>query len=189
MNVYDFDKTIYDGDSTVDFYFFCLSRRPSVLRSFPLQLSAFARYGLKRISKTRMKEIFFSYLKHTGDVPALVEDFWAGHRQRLLPWYLGQKKPDDVIISASPEFLLRPVCQSLGVGRLIASRVAVPSGAFDGLNCYAEEKPVRFAAECPGAQVEEFYSDSLSDSPMAQLAQRSFLVHKNTRKPWPPKNR
>lgn len=23
MNVYDFDKTIYDGDSTIDFYFYC----------------------------------------------------------------------------------------------------------------------------------------------------------------------
>lgn len=29
MNVYDFDETIYDGDSTVDFYKYCL-RRPSV---------------------------------------------------------------------------------------------------------------------------------------------------------------
>lgn len=26
MNVYDFDKTIYDGDSTADFYIFSLKR-------------------------------------------------------------------------------------------------------------------------------------------------------------------
>ena len=26
MNVYDFDKTIYYGDSTADFYLFCLKR-------------------------------------------------------------------------------------------------------------------------------------------------------------------
>ena len=26
MNVYDFDKTIYDGDSTADFYLFSLRR-------------------------------------------------------------------------------------------------------------------------------------------------------------------
>ena len=25
-NIYDFDKTIYDGDSTVDFFLFCLKR-------------------------------------------------------------------------------------------------------------------------------------------------------------------
>lgn len=26
MNVYDFDGTVYAGDSTVDFYFFCLRK-------------------------------------------------------------------------------------------------------------------------------------------------------------------
>ena len=26
MNVYDFDKTIYDGDSTLDFYLFSLKK-------------------------------------------------------------------------------------------------------------------------------------------------------------------
>ena len=25
VNIYDFDGTIYDGDSTLDFYMFCLS--------------------------------------------------------------------------------------------------------------------------------------------------------------------
>lgn len=26
MNVYDFDKTIYDGDSTIDFYLYCVKK-------------------------------------------------------------------------------------------------------------------------------------------------------------------
>ena len=30
MNVYDFDKTIYDGDSTTDFIAWCIRRRPSL---------------------------------------------------------------------------------------------------------------------------------------------------------------
>lgn len=32
MNVYDFDKTIYAGDSTIDFYLFCLKRQPAILQ-------------------------------------------------------------------------------------------------------------------------------------------------------------
>ena len=31
MNVYDFDKTIYDGDSTADFYLFSLGRHKKIL--------------------------------------------------------------------------------------------------------------------------------------------------------------
>lgn len=30
-NIYDFDKTIYDGDSTVDFFLFCLKREPILI--------------------------------------------------------------------------------------------------------------------------------------------------------------
>ena len=32
MNVYDFDKTIYKGDSTLDFYFFCLRKKPIIIK-------------------------------------------------------------------------------------------------------------------------------------------------------------
>ena len=32
MNVYDFDKTIYAGDSTIDFWKFCMIRYPRCRR-------------------------------------------------------------------------------------------------------------------------------------------------------------
>ena len=35
IDVYDFDGTIYDGDSTVDFVFFCLRRHPGVIAGLP----------------------------------------------------------------------------------------------------------------------------------------------------------
>ena len=38
MNVYDFDKTIYRGDSTKDFYFFLLRRHPVLIRYLPKQI-------------------------------------------------------------------------------------------------------------------------------------------------------
>ena len=38
IDVYDFDGTIYDGDSTVDFTRFCLRRHPGVLAG-PLLVS------------------------------------------------------------------------------------------------------------------------------------------------------
>ena len=35
MNVYDFDETIYDGDSTVDFVRYSMVKRPKCLICFP----------------------------------------------------------------------------------------------------------------------------------------------------------
>ena len=32
MNVFDFDKTIYDGDCTVDFYMYCLKKYPVIYK-------------------------------------------------------------------------------------------------------------------------------------------------------------
>ena len=51
MNVYDFDGTVYAGDSTVDFYFFCLRKQPGILRVGGKQIKGFFLYkdsGVKR---------------------------------------------------------------------------------------------------------------------------------------------
>ena len=59
MNVYDFDGTIYDGDSSIDFYLFCIKRKPSILfRSIIKQLSGAILYAIKRIPKEKKKILF-----------------------------------------------------------------------------------------------------------------------------------
>ena len=64
MNVYDFDGTIYDGDSSIDFYLFCIKRKPSILfKSIIKQLSGAVLYTFKLITKKRYKEKYFSFLK------------------------------------------------------------------------------------------------------------------------------
>ena len=63
MNVYDFDGTIYDGDSSVDFYLFSLRKNIKIIKYLPKQIKALIQYKLKKIDKTMMKEIFFSFLK------------------------------------------------------------------------------------------------------------------------------
>ena len=128
----------------------------------------------------------FSFLPRLGDVDAVIRGFWDEYRGNLEPWYLAQKRPDDVIISASPEFLLRPICAELGV-TLIGTRMAKETGLIDGENCHDAEKVRRFNAEFPDAHVDSFYSDSLADTPMARLADKAFLVKRGELSPWPDK--
>ena len=63
MNVYDFDGTIYRGDSTIDFYFFCLRKHPFIIRRFPSQMIGFIKYKLHRKSKKELKETFFIFFR------------------------------------------------------------------------------------------------------------------------------
>jgi HAD superfamily phosphoserine phosphatase-like hydrolase len=183
MNVYDFDGTIYDGDSSVDFFLYALKRKPSLLCYIPRQAWGFLLYGMKRISKTELKEYFFSFLSGL-DAEKLAEDFWNRNQHRIYKWYLDQQQPDDIIISASPEFLLTPICRRLGIRYLIASKVDVRSGKFSGKNCRGSEKVQRLTKEYHISQIDNFYSDSHSDLPLAQIADRAFLVKKGEISEW-----
>ena len=175
MNVYDFDDTIYDGDSTLDFFRFCHTEYRKTYIALPRAVFGFGLFTLRIISKTKFKQHFFSFLKHVPDVDAAVSAFWGKNESKICAWYLEKKQSSDVIISASPEFLLSPICQKLDV-KLIASRVNKHNGVFTGENCYGEEKVRRLEAEYGAFKIDEFYSDSLSDKPLADLAKKAYFV-------------
>jgi len=183
MNVYDFDKTIYDGDSSVHFYLFSIKKNPIILRRLFKQLISMIKYKLNIITKTQMKTIIYEYFQDIDDIDALVKMFWKKNNHKLKDWYLKQRKDDDVIISASPTFLLQPICDSLNV-KLIASVVDKKTGENKKENCYGKEKPIRFKEHYAFDQMDTFYSDSYSDDPMAKLAKKAILVKKNQLLPW-----
>lgn len=184
MNVYDFDHTIYPGDSTLDFWRFCVKHCPSALCSLPGAVLSGGLFKVGLCSRENFKGRFYRFLRHIPDVEGAVDTFWAGHLSRLYPWYLERKREDDLIISASPEFLILPVCRLLGV-RGIASPVSPETGELLGPNCRGEEKVVRLRRDFPGEPIEEFCSDSRSDAPLAALAGRAWLVKDGQRLPWP----
>lgn len=184
MKVYDFDNTIYRGDSTAHFYFYCLGRRPGMIKHLPATALAGIKYRLGVISKTQFKETLYRFLRCVPDVEAFVSDFWKGHEKNIKQWYYDQAEPTDVIISASPYFLLKDVCARLGVECLMASNVDPATGKYDGLNCHGEEKVRRFYERYPDGVIEEFYSDSRSDSPLAEISKAAFMVKGDKREKW-----
>ena len=112
----------------------------------------------------------------TSPVDAAVDAFWAKNFRRVKPWYPAAHRPDDVVISASPEFLIRPACDALGIRHVMASPVDRHTGAFHGLNCHGAEKVRRFREVWPDAIVENFYSDSHSDDPIAAIDEKAWMV-------------
>jgi len=176
MNVYDFDKTIYDGDSTLDFYLFALKKRPTLIRYLPTQVVGFLKYLFGICTKLEFKEKFYYFLSGIPDTDNLVEAFWDEKQGGIKEWYLNNKKDSDLIISASPTFLLEPICKRIGIRHLIASEVNKNTGVCEGENCYGEEKVIRLQKQFKDTIIDEFYSDSLSDAPLSLLADKRFIV-------------
>lgn len=186
MNVYDFDNTIFQPDSSFCFFCYCLRHRTlAVSKSLPAAALQFLLYIFRgRKDAQKLKEALFSFLNRIDNVEFLVQSFWEKYADHISAWYLKQKRPDDLIISASPEFLLLPITEQLGVG-LIATPMNPYTGRIKGKNCHDQEKVRRFRELFPEAEVAKFYSDSLSDEPMAKLAKNAYLVNGNRIAAWP----
>ena len=186
MNVYDFDQTIFQYDSSFRFFQYCLRHfTRQVVHAVPSAAFKFAEYRFNGSSDAKeLKEHLFSFLNCIDNAEAVVHDFWNENWSSFSPWYLRQKKEDDLIISASPEFLLRPAAEHFGFS-LIATPMNPYTGKIEGKNCHDVEKKRRFLAEYPDAVIDNFYSDSLSDSPLAEMAGKAWLVKKEEIIPWP----
>ena len=183
-NVYDFDKTIYQGDSSVDFYLFCLKKHPAAAIELPVAFVWFILYLFGRCSKIMLKEKFFRFLMHMDSIDDLLVQFWNSHRSKIADFYSNVRNENDIIISASPEFLLRPICEHLGINNLIATKIDRNTGLHLGENCRGEEKVRRLREEMPDASIQEFYSDSLSDLPLAEIAETAYIVRKDKKIAW-----
>lgn len=180
MNGYDFDKTIYDGDCTVNFFIYMNLKRPYLILFFPWYLILFALYGLKILKKKKFKELLFFFIPwHKKNLDKLLEKFWNKNFKKIKPWYFEQKRDDDIVISASLKFIIEPIAKKLNFGTLIATEYDTKTGKISGENCYGEAKVRRFKEQFSDLVLEAFYSDSMSDKPMMLESKKGFLVEGN----------
>ena len=181
VNVYDFDGTIYDGDSSIDFYKFTIRKKWWVaFRVVPTSYAALL-YFLKIKKKEYFKSKFFAFVKNIDDIDVFVKQFWDENEKKIKSFYLEQHKSSDYIISASPEFLLKEIANRLDFN-LIATIVNPKTGKLESKNCYGQEKVRK--VESLNLEVENFYSDSLADTPMSKIAKHAFIVKGNSVHPW-----
>lgn len=185
MNVYDFDNTIYRQDSTANFVFWLYVNRPKTLLSLPRTIGSAILYGLHIYNKQTFKENLYHMFTYVNDMDTCIETFVNTHMNHIKDFYYKQQKADDVIISASPEFTIHLFCKKLNIQYVMATRVDKHTGKHLDVNCHGEEKVKRFYEMFPNGKIDAFYSDSLSDTPLALLAKQAYIVKGDTIKPWP----
>lgn len=185
MNVYDFDGTIYKGDSSVDLIKMLIFKKP--FKSIPYLfsfVSSVIKYKTKKISKEKMKESFFAIFSLFDNREDIIKEFWDKHQYKIKDFYYKQKRDDDVIISASPEFNISYIANILGV-KSIASKLNINSLKYEGLNCHGKEKIRRFEEIYKSTNViDKFYSDSHYDIPLAKCAKEAYLVKGENISKW-----
>ena len=184
MNVYDWDDTIYRGDSTFGLVRYAYVHRPKTLLSIPRTAVCGLLFVLKIMPKQQFKENLFHMFTMIQDMEVFVEEYTSSHLKQVKDWYKNQQKADDVVISASPEFLIRSFCEKVGIKTVMGSPVDMHTGKYYGKNCHGEEKVKRYRSVFGNTPIEHFYSDSRSDTPMANISENAYLVKGNLLKEW-----
>lgn len=185
MNVYDFDKTIFYPDSTYLFVQYCWIHHPlKMLKTLPGIIAVGVKILFKKAGVKEMKEKVLAFIKDIPDLDALVKQYWDDRWDHFEPWYLEQQQPDDLIISASPDFTLKEAAKRLGF-HLIATPTDPKTGKILGPNNSGAAKVVRYREAYGDTPIENFYSDSLKDTPMARIAKHAWLVDRGKLTPWP----
>ena len=175
MNVYDFDGTIFPGDCSIGFCFWCMKTRPKMWFTFaPKAIRNIILRKTGRIPEYKMQREFFGYLTMVDNFDEEIERYWDKNEKKIAPWYLAQKRPDDLIISASPDCIIGPIAKRLGVN-FMATEYDREFGVFLNNLMYAQEK-AQYMIDHGFPVIDNFYSDSLADTPLALCAEKAHLV-------------
>ena len=180
LDLYDFDGTIYDGDSGVDLILFSIKKKPKLILHFIGSLGIVILYLLKLRTKEEMKNKVFSFLKEFPDTDSFVLEFWEKHECKLKEFWTSKKShKNDIIISASGYFWLKPIADKYKVKDLFATDINPKTGKIKGKNCHSAEKVKLFKKKYPDAVINKMYTDSIHDLPLIEVAKEGFLVKKN----------
>ena len=177
IDVYDFDGTIYNGDSSIEFLLYALKKKKTLIKYLP-KITIFRilnRLGI--IKKKKFKEVYFSFIKEIKDLEQFVEEFWKEKEHKINQFFLDNvtQKEDIYVISASPEFLLRPYLSKFKNVKLIGTRIS-KDAKLTGENCKGKEKINRLKEVEKDFVIENFYTDSIVDLPLVEISKTSYLV-------------
>ncbi len=183
MNAYDFDNTIYDGESIYDFFIFCLKKDIWLIKFFPLVLFRLIEYKLNLLKIEKIYQtceiIINSFFKHSKfNYDELIEEFWKINHKKLKKEFLDMLKKDDLIITGCPNFLINYIKDELKVENIICTDFDLKNKKVNFI-CFGENKVIAFKKKYKN-KINKFYTDSLADVPFMELANEVYFVNKNS---------
>jgi phosphatidylglycerophosphatase C len=183
---FDFDKTIYNGDSGVDLAVYCCLKRPYLILTFaPYIIVCTLLYALRIIKRDTLKNQSFKFMKAFKDKDKVIQDFWKTHKKKIKPLFYEKKGDSCFVISATPMFIVKPICDEIGVNTTIATEYDLKTYKMTNLNCVSENKEILYNQVFgENTEIEEFYSDCYKDIPMLRKAKKGYIVKGNDIAPY-----
>ena len=179
MNIYDFDETIYKGDTCKDVVKYGLIKHPfltlnSLVKAFFLK----KKYDKGLVSYEHAKEVMLSFIFKTKNYEDFLNRFVDSHMKNVKPWYKDIQTENDIIASASYEIWISMFAERLGIKYVIGT-IVDEEGHIIGKNCKKEEKVRRIKEVFPDSEFIHSYSDSSVDIPILELSKESYVVEGN----------
>ncbi|MBN2676148.1 MAG: haloacid dehalogenase-like hydrolase [Alphaproteobacteria bacterium] len=189
LAIYDFDGTLYPGDTLKKFWIWSLKHHVKTWFLFPQVFVFLKLYIFGVISKDVLKQKVMLSLKEST-LKKDLKAFWQ--TQKPFSWVKKQFESDRkkgytiVCISASPEVLLQPLTQKLKWDVLIGSPTEKKSPLkLSGKSARGEQKIVYLNAWAKKNKVTykviSMFSDRLVDKPLLDLAEEKYAVPKDGR--------
>ncbi len=194
--VYDFDKTIYGGETGTNFFKFYFKKFPlKSLVFIILYVEDILFYIFKQIKLKQLKERFFRFLEgHSKEeIDKLVKEFWEIEKNKIYDWAKDElaenKKQADlvIVISASPKFIIEKFLLDFGYDLVFGTEfVKFDNDRFIskiyGENNKNDEKVKKLKMWAKKQKISfeilKFYSDSIADKPLYDLAKEKVWVNK-----------
>ncbi len=180
MRVFDFDNTIYDGESGFDIFMYYLKKEPKAIAKYiPKFGEGFVRYKMGKVQLDEVKSEYGYILKECceqfDDIEQSIVDFWDIHERKIKSFYSKIQQDDDVIVSACPEVMLSEICRRIGIQHFIGTEVDLKTGTIGRL-CYREAKIAAFREQYGEQEIDEFYTDSMNDRAMMDISRDVYYV-------------
>lgn len=182
MNVYDFDNTIYDGESLFDFYIFCLKRDIKFIKYLKVAIVSLIKYKLCIITIDKLIKLcskyVYDFLTDIDDLDSAVKEFWDKNEHKIKPWYFDLKKDDDVIVSANFNIFIDEILKRIGIKNCISSEVD-PVNKEVKVLCFRSNKVELYKDKYQNTVINNFYTDSKNDMPMINISNNAYIVKDN----------
>ena len=181
IKVFDFDNTIYRGESAVDLAFFMIKSNKRILFFVPTIFYNLIKYKLCLVDKDNMQRVinrcFKSAIKDKNGLLGPVESFWEKHSCKLDERMLKRIGKDDIIITATPDFLINGIKDRLNTSNIISSEVDAEKREVTYFN-FGDNKVRKYKELYVRRKIYRFYTDSYNDKALMDISERVFIVKK-----------
>jgi len=164
-----------------------------MLYALPIHLIGMLLYVVKLISLERLKSFYFIFLegKKLEEIELLAQGYWACEEENFFADVVKTVEENSgrgelILITASPRILVEPIGKKLGFNKVIGTEFQEKNGNFIskvvGKNCKKREKVKKLReylglSESADLVIEKFYSDSVADMPLFDLAKEKFWIN------------